>query len=371
MTNGFELGPIRPPSEASSVLLRITRNCPWNKCAFCPVYKKKKFSFRSIDEIKSDIDLISDISNKIDSIEGYDSGNIKFNDLRFTIPDEFVKKVMFWKTYGMKSLFLQDADSMVMKTPALVEILTYIKEKLPTVECITTYARSKSISRKTYDELALLKNSGLTRIHIGMESGSDEILRILKKGVTAQEHIDAGQKAVKSGLEVSEYFMPGAGGDKLSDENAIETARVINLINPTYIRIRSTVPIPGTPLYEMMMNKEWFPVSEEGKIREIKLFVENLHGITSLLQSDHIMNLIEEVNGEFPADKEKMINILDSFLNMPVDGKESFIVARRTGRVRFLSDFIITPEIISIKKYLKENYESIDDAVSEILRNYI
>lgn len=367
----FELGPIRPPSEANSMLLRITRNCPWNKCVFCPVYKKAKFSFRSIEEIKSDIDSMHYVINRIREKEAQQGGTTYFQDIRLDVPEDFIRKVMYWKIYGMKNLFLQDADSLVMKTPQLVEILTYVKEKFPSIERITTYARAKTVSRKSREELVDLKNAGLTRIHIGLESGSDTVLDILKKGVTLEEQIEAGRKAIAAGFELSEYYMPGAGGKEFIEENALESARVLSCINPTYIRLRTTVPIPGTPLFELMKENGWTQASEEDKIREIKLFVENLHGITSIIQSDHIMNLIEDVEGTLPDDKEKIVRILDSFLDMNQEEKESYIIARRLGRVRYLSDFRENSEIMSIKKYLKERYSSVDEAVSEILRNYI
>jgi len=371
VNHGFELGPIRPPSEANSMLLRITRNCPWNKCVFCPVYKKAKFSFRSIEEIKSDIDSMHYIINRIHEKESELGKTAYFQDIKLDVPEDFIRKAMYWKTYGMKNLFLQDADSLVMKTPQLLEVLRYVKEKFPSLERITTYARAKTVSRKSLEELVALKNAGLTRIHIGLESGSDTVLEILKKGVTSEEQIEAGRKAIAAGFELSEYYMPGAGGKEFIEENALESARVLSSINPTYIRLRSTVPIPGTPLFELMNEKGWTQASEEDKIREIKLFVENLHGLTSIIQSDHIMNLIEDVEGTLPDDKEKIIGILDSFLEMNQDEKESYIIARRLGRVRYLSDYRENSEIIAIKKYLKERYATIDDAVSEILRNYI
>lgn len=371
MVQTFELGPIRPPSEANSMLLRITRNCPWNKCAFCPVYKKRKFSFRSVDEIKSDIDSMHRIIEMIRVKENAKGEPAYLEDLRGEIPEDFLRKVMFWNIYGMKNLFLQDADSLVMKTPQLLEVLSYVKEKFPTLERITTYSRAKTISRKSLEELKELRKAGLTRIHVGLESGSDKVLELLKKGVTGGEQIEAGQKAMAAGFELSEYFMPGSGGVRFSEVNAMESARVLNSINPTYIRLRSTVPIPGTPLFDMMNANEWTPLSEEGRVREIRLFMENLEGITSIVQSDHIMNLIEDVEGTLPDDKDAILNVLDSFLDMETEKKESYIIARRLGRVRYLSDFREDSEILNIKKYLKERYPTVDDAVSEILRTYI
>jgi len=204
-----------------------------------------------------------------------------------------------------------------------------------------------------------------------MESGSDQVLELLKKGVDSERQINAGKKAMAAGFEVSQYFMPGSGGTKLSEENARESARVLNEINPTFIRIRSTIPVPGTSRHDMMLEKKWAPLSEEAKVREIKLFIENLHDISSALKSDHIMNLIENIEGELPSDKKKMLSVIDTFFNMNEDDRESYMVGRRIGRFRRLEHFRKNTEIEDIKVQLKERYNSLDEAMLELLTNYI
>lgn len=376
--NAFELGPIRPPSEATSILLRVTRNCPWNKCTFCHTYKNDRFSRRDKSEVMNDIDAIHEIAQRILSEAqkpGY-GGLITERLLRDArgadiTPEYYYRQVAFWLHYGMKTLFLQDANSLILKTPELVEIIRYIKEKFPTIDRITTYARAKTVSKKTLEELSDLREAGLTRIHIGMESGSDRVLDFIKKGVTAEEHIIAGQNAVKAGFDLSEYYMPGLGGRELMEENAKESARVLNSINPTFIRIRSTVPIPGTPLFASMEENQWTPTSEEERVKELRLFLENLDGITSTFKSDHMMNLLEDVEGRLPQDKERMIEIIDSFLAMQTEDKESFIIGRRLGHFRYLSDYRKNTEIERIKEQLKNRFASIDKAVLEISRNFI
>lgn len=376
--NAFELGPIRPPSEATSILLRVTRNCPWNKCTFCHTYKNERFSRRDKSEVMKDIDAIHEIAQRIlsEAQKPQYSGLITerlLRDARGTdsTPEYYYRQVAFWLHYGMKTLFLQDANSLILKTPELVEIIRYIKEKFPTIDRITTYARAKTISKKTLEELKALREAGLTRIHIGMESGSDTVLDFIRKGVTAEEHIIAGQNAVKAGFDLSEYYMPGLGGREHMEENAKESARVLNSINPTFIRIRSTVPIPGTPLFESMEENQWTPTSEEERVKELRLFLENLDGITSIFKSDHMMNLLEDVEGKLPQDKERMIAIIDSFLTMQTEDKENFIIGRRLGHFRYLSDYRKNPEIDRIKDQLKNQFESIDRAVLEISRNFI
>jgi radical SAM superfamily enzyme YgiQ (UPF0313 family) len=377
----FELGPIRPPSEAESILLRLTRNCPWNKCAFCPVYKGQKFSARSVEEIKSDIDAmvhIRDLISEKTKELGYNEneGRSYINAIKHILPDpdiseNQIRQVAFWMYHGMKSLFLQDADSLVMKSERVVEVLTYMREKFPSINRITSYTRAKTVSKKSLDELKAIRHAGLDRIHIGMESGSDSILQMICKGVTQDEQISAGQKAIEAGFELSEYFMPGVGGSKLSRENAIESAKVVNAVNPTFIRIRSVIPVPGTPLFDMYQNNEWSYPGEIRKVEELRLFIENIEGITSYIQSDHIMNLLEDVEGRLPDDKDLMLQRIDAFLAMNENDKESYIVGRRLGRYRSAGDLVYNPDIESIKNELKVRYTSLDKGVLEILWNYI
>ena len=377
----FEIGPIRPPSEAESILLRLTRNCHWNKCAFCPVYKNTKFSMRKPDEIKKDIDTMASIADAINSELNRQHPDrndnalvvsvIKDMDFPEGIDEGCSRQVAFWVYHGMKSLFLQDADALVLRTGDLVEILKHAREKFPTLERITTYSRAQTISRKSLEDLKALRAAGLNRIHIGMESGSDAVLALINKGATQEEQIRAGRNVIEAGFELSEYYMPGVGGREYMTENAMESAKVLNAVNPTFIRIRSTVPSPGTPLYQMMMDKRWTPLTEEEKVKEIRLFIENLQGITSTVQSDHIMNLLEDIAGELPGEKANMLTLIDHFLGMGQDDRESFIVGRRIGRYRYLSDYVPMHDVEMLKREIKNRFGTIEGGMMEILSNYI
>ena len=372
----FETGPIRPPSEAGSILIRLTRNCPWNKCTFCPVYKGQKFSRRSVEEIKADIDAITIIRDVLQEKFSRAEGG-KFGDtiLRVIsghqIAPEFINQVYFWMHSGLENVFLQDADSLVLKTAHVAEVLRYLKAKIPSVKRITTYSRAKTVSRKSTEELRELKDAGLNRLHLGMESGSDDVLQFMKKGVTAEEHISAGKKAVAAGMELSEYYMPGLGGKMNTRQNAEDSARVLNEINPAFIRLRSTVPVPGTPLYDLMEKGAWAPLTEEEKIKEIRLFLEKLEGINSILLSDHIMNMIEDIGGKLPGDKDKMLGIADTFLGMSIEDRESFMLGRRLGKFHYFSDYKKIPNLDEIKKQVIERYSSLDEALKVFAQRYI
>jgi hypothetical protein len=190
----------------------------------------------------------------------------------------------------------------------LVEVLRYLKEKLPSIERITTYARSKTAARKTLEELKQLHEAGLSRVHIGMESGHDEVLKFLDKGTTAEAHIRGGRNVVASGISLSEYIMPGAGGQKLWREHALETARVLNEINPDYIRLRTLTIQPRMELSASLADGSFVRGDDELVAAEIRLMLEKLD-VTSTIASDHIINLLPEVEGKLPEDREKMLGV--------------------------------------------------------------
>lgn len=341
MTNfSFEQGPIRPPSEAGSLLIRFTRNCPWNKCAFCPVYKQSDFSRRSLEEIKADIEAIRNIYEELASLSGQQGhhGDINRTVLNQVLSDaqrsETFKRVAAWYARGQGTVFIQDANSLIMRTSDLVEALSTIRERIPGVSRITSYARSNTVARKGLDELKALHEAGLDRVHVGMESGSDQVLKLMRKGCTAEQHVQAGQAIVQAGMTLSEYIMPGLGGRDLSRDHALETARVLNEINPHFIRLRSLHILASTPLADMVHRGEFQPLDDDSVVREIELLIASLDSIQSTLTSDHIMNLLEEVNGTLPQDQEAMLETIDQYLNMPEDDRLLFRLGRRGGGLR-------------------------------------
>lgn len=184
--NEFEIGPIRPPSESSSLLIRVTRGCHWNKCYFCGLYKSIKFSMRPIEDIIRDIKAQSE----------------QHSDQQY------------------KSCFLQDGDALVLKTEYLLKILDALRRYFPSLESITTYARADSITRKSLSELKLLREHGLNHLYCGMETGADGVLQLINKGFNADTVIRSGCLAKEAGMTLSEFILLGIGGKEYSEENA-------------------------------------------------------------------------------------------------------------------------------------------------------
>ncbi len=339
---GFELGPIRPPSEANSLLLRITRNCPWNKCTFCGLYKGERFELRTVDHLRRDIDRVRSFVDEIENTfgaAGDDTRTLAALQVGLSHPDRMAfHAALTFMRGGMKSIFLQDANTLVIKPGDLVEILQYVRQAFPQVERVTSYARSHSIARISDDDMARLASAGLNRIHIGLESAADEVLAFVRKGVDKKTHILAGQKVKNAGIELSEYFMPGLGGEALSRQNALETADALNQIDADFIRIR-TLAIPATTALSKEVEAGTFkPLGDKQKAEELLMFLNHLQGISSTVQSDHILNLLQEVEGRLPQDQAKMTAPIRAFLTMEPQMQMLYIVGRRTGIFQRLAD---------------------------------
>ncbi|RJX33976.1 MAG: radical SAM protein [Desulfarculus sp.] len=336
----FEQGPIRPPSEARSLLLRFTRNCPWNKCKFCPVYKGRTFSRRSLEEIKADIDIAAEMRGQILALsqslsEGGRVGQRVVNAV-FSEPglSHAFYNVAAWLFYDTGAVFLQDANNLVMAPEVLAEALRYLREKLPEVRRVTTYGRSSTAAQRTVEELTMIRRAGLDRVHIGLETGYDPLLKFMNKGVTAAKQIKGGQNIKAAGLELSEYVMPGLGGKQWSREHALATAQVLNQINPDFIRLRTLRVPPRIELYQHLESGEFEKLSDDETVAEIRLFIASLKGITSYVASDHIMNLIETVSGRLPEDQERMLALLDGYLALPERDRLLYRLCRRMARCR-------------------------------------
>ena len=341
----FEQGPIRPPSEAYSLLLRVTRNCPWNRCGFCHTYKGQRFHARDVEEVKQDIDTIRQIAEEIKALSWRQGqgGEVTPSLVRsfFRDPDrswDGFRSVSLWLLNGGKNVFLQDADSLCIKTERMIEILRYLMETFPSIERVTTYARAKTISRKSLEELKALFDAGLRRIHIGLETGYAPLLEYVRKGVTGEEHVEAGRRVKASGISLSEYVILGLGGRAMWQEHATHTAKVLNAIDPDFIRVRTLKLLPGMPLFEKMEQGEFQLLTDDEVVREERLLIEGLEGIQSTFVSDHILNLLEEVEGKLPEDKAEMLAVIDRYLALPERKRENFRLGRRAGVYRVLDD---------------------------------
>lgn len=301
----MELGPIRPPSEAESLMLRVTRGCHWNKCYFCDLYKKYKFSRRKYEEIEEDLKKAAD--------------------------SEYAQ--------NYTTCFLQDGDAFVLRTEFLMQILEGIHKYLPNIKHVTTYARADSIARKSVSELRELKTAGIEHLYCGMETGSDLILRKINKGFDTATIIISGTKAKEAGMVLSEFTLFGIGGKELAEENAVETAKVLNVIKPDFVRVHATGIKLSSEMWNYVKNKELTLQSEEEIVSEQKIMLELLaDDMDCIYMNEHIVNLLLEVRGNIRTDKQNMLETINTYLQLPKQEQELFNLGRRLNIMFFLAD---------------------------------
>jgi len=331
----FETGIYRPPSEggSASLLLRLTRNCPWNHCTFCAMYKSEKFELRKPEEIIHDINVMHDISLQLKDLSLKQGSKNSFTTQIFS---QFIKdtpelyfhsgiSMLFnWLAAGGKTVFLQDADSLIMKTDHMVKVLKHLKKTFPTIQRITSYSRSRTIVRKPEADLEKIAKAGLDRLHIGLETGDAALLKKIKKGATPEDHVKGGQKAMNAGFQVSEYWMPALGGKTMSYDHAKNTAIILNRINPHYIRSRPFTPRPGTIFFEKASKNELERLTPKDQLLEIKQTLEALN-VTSRICFDHAGNFWKRSNGrlllsqsyegyKFPEEKKSLLALIENNL---------------------------------------------------------
>lgn len=375
---GFEQGPIRPPSEANSLLIRVTRNCPWNRCGFCNVYKGKKFSQRPVEDVLEDIARVRRCVAALREAAG-ESGRLSPDEARRflgdVVPDRAALYAAWhWLAAGAESIFIQDANSLIIKPERLLTILESLRKSFPWVRRVTSYARSHTVARMALNDLQAMREAGLSRIHIGMESGSDRLLALVQKGVSQEEHIRAGRLVKEAGIELSEYIMPGLGGRELSREHALESAATMNAINPDFIRLR-TFAMPAEPELFLRHWPQGFTLLNDEEIaQELALFLGSLTGITSHLKSDHILTLFEDMDGIFPQDKERLAAMPKDFLALPDEKRLIYRVGRRLGLFTGLGGLNDTARVRRVREYCQEagiGIGNVDYFIGEIMRRFI
>jgi hypothetical protein len=284
------------------------------------MYKTEKFELRTVAEIKQDIDAMAALVN--DLVQGGTISRDTVMSLIHRHPElnyhQGFAMVYHWLLAGAKTAFIQDANSLIMPTDQLVEVLRYLRSTFPSIVRVTSYARSRTLAQKKAEELTAIHQAGLDRLHVGLETGDDELLQKIKKGVTAEDHIKGGRKAMAAGFQLSEYWMPGLGGRALWENHALHTAQVLNAINPHYIRSRPFYPAPGTPMYQEAEVGAYQALTPHEQMIELRLMMEELN-VTSRVCFDHAGNYWTDRRGrllfthdyegyQFPEEKQKVLD---------------------------------------------------------------
>lgn len=273
----------RPPSEAGSLIIQATLACPHNRCAFCGMYKDRKFRVRPMQEILEDLDMALEV----------------------------------YGAQGVRTIFLADGNTAVLPTEKLVTIGEAARKRFPNLQRITAYGSAKFLMKKSREQWQQVARAGITRIHSGLESGDAATLEAIDKGVTPEQAAKAYRHVIDAGIELSVYLMVGVAGAERWREHAVGSAEVLNRAPPDFVRLRTFVPSPGTPWHDRWKRGELTLLSAHQALAETRLLVERLEGPTTLL-SDHVSNFLD-VRGRIPDDQAAMLAQIDEALQWPIE----------------------------------------------------
>ena len=269
---------IRPPSEANSLILQVTVGCSHNKCIFCPAYKAKRFRIKSFDEIKEDIDEAST------------------------------------HVHNLRRVFLADGDALIIPQPKLLEIINYLPKKLPKLQRIGIYGNAKSVLRKNVDQLKELKEKKIGIIYLGIESGDEETLKNVHKGVTYEKMVEAAQRVKAAGIKLSVTVLLGVAGASRSMIHAKETARILTDIQPDYVGALTLMIIPEAPLCKMVEEGKFTLPSPFELLKELRTMFAKSDLHNCLFFSNHASNYLP-IKARLPKDKDASLKLIDQVLS--------------------------------------------------------
>jgi radical SAM superfamily enzyme YgiQ (UPF0313 family) len=392
----IELGPMGPIGEGQALLLRINRNCPWNQCLFCPVYKGKRFSVREVYEVKRDIDAVRRVYDLLEAelnpAEGKEKEAVEtfikshpeiYGEYPVNVAEKHwlalqsLSHIVRWMTYGAERVFLQDANALLMKPKDLTEVLSHLKHSFPTINTITCYARSKTCDQRSEEELKNLKEAGLSWCFVGIESGDNQVLEFMKKGAKKKEHISGGQKIMRAGINMAAFVIPGLAGKnkELAQKHVWETVEVLNEIRPTEVRVRSLAILEAAPLYQKWKSGEFEAPSEDQMIEELKMLIEGIL-FDCTLETLQMTNVLT-TKGPFSERKETLLQWIESYQSLSEEDRAMFLLSRYLddgylacvkswGMFDARLNATIEEAQTSIEKHAPEALEKVERAVFEI-----
>ena len=278
----YEGNCIRPPSEAQSILLQVTLGCSHNKCSFCGTYKDKRFTIKDNDTILADILFASRYMKRQDR------------------------------------LFLMDGDALIIPQKRLLWILSRIREHIPWVRRVGTYANTKSIKMKSPEDLAELRDRGLGIVYLGVESGDEEILEEINKGTSSRNLIAMGRKVREAGIKLSVTVLLGIAGTDRSLRHARATGDLLSAMDPNYIGALTVMLVPGTPLHERYLDGTFRPPGERETLMELREMIAHTNLTRGLFFSNHASNYLP-VRARLPKGKEETLDFIDRALDGEID----------------------------------------------------
>ena len=339
-----------PVGEGESLILRVSSNCPWNQCLFCSFYKGRTFSIRTLPEIEADITVVRRTYESLEKTS-WDMGfggsvNRAVIDKQIKLSPGIYGKyplevteaqwnafrtlsnVANWMTHGARNVFLQDANALSMKPADLLHILHHLSKTFPSVERISCYARSHTCDKLALEELKELHDAGLSWCYVGIESGCDDVLRYMKKGVSKKEHISGCRKLIDAGICIAAFVMPGLSGAEkiLADRHIQETIQVLNEIRPTEVRVRSLAVQEGSPLYKKWKAGEFTPPTEDQNVEELRRLIEGIEFDCSF-ETLQLTNALT-VSGQLCADRGRFLKQIETCQELPPLERARYLLCR-------------------------------------------
>ena len=268
---------IRPPSEAESLILQVTLGCSHNRCTFCPTYKGRRFRIKDLDTIKSEIDEVA--------------------------------------PYGpFRKVFLADGDALIIPQPKLLAILEYLQEKIRGLRRVGIYGNSKSILRKSVDELKALKNRKLAIVYLGVETGDPTLLEKVRKGASYEQMVEAGRRVKEAGITLSATVLLGLGGVEHAQQHALATAKILSAIDPDFASALTLMVVPGTPIYEDMEAGRFQLPTPFQLLEELGTIVAHSHFSQCYFTSNHASNYLP-IKARLPRDKKAVVNLIQQVVS--------------------------------------------------------
>jgi len=286
----YDMPLYRPPSEAYSLIFQVTLGCSHNRCAFCIMYRKKKFRIRPWEELKADI-LEAALSYR-----------------------------------GMDKIFLADGDALVIDTDYMLQVLNFLYEKFPALERVSAYANPANLLKKSKEDLQRIREAGLQMLYFGIETGDDELLVKIKKGATAHDLITSAQKAIDAGFALSATVILGLAGKKGSERHAIETARVCSAINPHYLSALTLMFEGDNRYFSRCLGKDWEMMDKLEILNELRTMIEHFHLDKCIFRSNHASNYLA-IKATLNHDKERLLKEIDNALKNPAQLRPEFLRA--------------------------------------------
>jgi radical SAM superfamily enzyme YgiQ (UPF0313 family) len=386
----MELGPMGPIGEGAALMLRVNRNCPWNQCLFCSVYKPSKFSVRSVEEVKRDIDAARRIGDLLEGTSfeigwnGYVQHEVieatikKYPGVYGEVPSRNTEtqrtalrcfgNVANWHMHGARRVFLQDANALFMKPAELIEVLRYLKKAFPTVDTVTCYARSRTCAQRSAQEWKDLHAAGLSWCFVGIESGNDEVLAFMKKGTSRQEHMEGGRKLMDSGVRMAAFVMPGLAGrdPERSRKHTVDTVAVLNEIRPSEVRVRSLAILERAPLYGKWEAGDFLLPGEDQMVKELRELIEGLD-FDCAFETLQMTNAFT-FRGRLPARKSAFLDALGDYQSLPPLERARYLLSRYVGGGYL--DFLQSWDCLgpTLQKKLEEAESSIAEEAPDALK---